>query len=138
MSKYLSVLQQYKTLDINTDELRNQLRDILIFDSDDGNASIKFIKQIEGRISVSSQDVITVLNKFLESRIDEHDLQEWATFIRLYDDIYDFDIKDSVGQKKILIEILFKLSDPTINADIDETMVKYYLNCIISEEMPTL
>jgi hypothetical protein len=68
----------------------------------------------EEEVTLTTDHVRTVLERFIDSQLSEQDVEDWANIVEGRDDI-GYDEKS----KETLIELVFVLANPVLNGSLD-------------------
>lgn len=81
------------------------------------------LKAVGGSLFLSRVDIAKALKAFIASEIDAEEIAAWAEF---------YDANDGVvfEQNPLIPDVIFDLSSPEINGQLDEERAKHWLNLL--------
>ena len=89
------------------------------------------VEQESDCVILRKEMVCVALKAYLVGERTEEDLYPWANVLIMFD-IYDSDLGD------VELEVLHSLASPELYGEINPAIVRYYLGCIESGQMPTI
>jgi len=135
------ILEAYRDLEIDSNELQQQLSTCLHVDRREQETSksirVTWTGPIGLNIPLRSEHLLRALDATTQGRESAEALRTWALLMILLDDCFAIGVEQRNPSSKVIPDILHSLADDE-DRDLDEGGVRYLKECLIQGESPDL